>query len=237
MESWVSFVVEVMIMGDFAAARRAMVDSQVRPSDVTRFPIIKAMLEIAREAFVPPLMQEVAYSDVPIRLTPQADRTILDARTFGKMLDAVNIQPDELVLDIGAGFGYSAAVIGKLAEAVVAVEEIPEIAEVAETRLITQGVDNVLVTVAPLCKGDPRFGPYDVVVLEGAIERLPESICPQLKEGGRIVALVRDNVLCRCRLGTKSGQVIHWRNIFDSGAPTLPGFELEESFELNWKNS
>ena len=104
-------------MTDFATRRRMMVDTQVRPSDVTKFPIIDAMLRIPREAFVPDAEKEAAYAGRNVRLAE--NRVVLEPRTLAKMLDAVNIDNDDLVLDIGAGFGYSSAVIARIAEAVV----------------------------------------------------------------------------------------------------------------------
>jgi protein-L-isoaspartate(D-aspartate) O-methyltransferase len=108
-------------MIDFLARRTTMVDTQIRPADVTKFPIIDAMLQVRREMFVPDNLRETTYADAILNLGN--GRHILEPRTFAKMLDAVDIQRNELVLDVGCGMGYSAAVIGKLSEAVVALEE------------------------------------------------------------------------------------------------------------------
>ena len=103
-------------MTDFATRRRMMVDTQVRPSDVTKFPIIDAMLRIPREAFVPDAEKEAAYAGRNVRLAE--NRVVLEPRTLAKMLDAVNIDNDDLVLDIGAGFGYSSAIIARTSSSV-----------------------------------------------------------------------------------------------------------------------
>ncbi len=219
-------------MVNFRDARTAMVDTQVRPSDVTKFPIIQALLDVPREEFVPQRLKPVSYADT--HLPVANDRVILEARTFSKMLDAIDIQPDQLVLDLGCAYGYSTAVIARLAEAVVGVEEISEMAAEAEKLLVQQSADNAVAINAPLTTGDARHGPYDAIVLEGAAEVVPEAIQEQLKDGGRIVALLLDRGVCRCRLGRKAGDYIHWRNVFDSGAPVLPGFGKPRSFELNW---
>ena len=107
-------------MTDFTNRRTLMVDTQVRPSDVTKFPIIEAMLHVRREVFVPDDKLEAAYAGENLPLGP--GRVILEPRTFAKMLDGLAIEPTELVLDLGCGLGYSSAVLARLAEAVVAVE-------------------------------------------------------------------------------------------------------------------
>ena len=223
-------------MEESAASRTAMVDNQVRPSDVTKFPLIKALLAVPKEVFVPAPMKPVAYADIQIPISPDRNRVILDARNFAKMLDATDIQPDELVLDLGCGLGYSSAVVSRLAQAVVAVEEIEELAEEAETLLTKQNVDNAIVITAPLTEGSARHSPYDVIIIEGGIEYVPYAIIDQLKDGGRIFGLFGSERVCRGRLGKKVGDRIHWRNEFDASVPVLPGFRRERSFESRWKN-
>lgn len=215
-------------MTDFSAARTAMVDCQVRPSDVTKFPIIEAMLAVPREAYVPAAKKSVAYAGKHIALSP--DRALLDARTFAKMLDSVNIRPTDLVLDLGCGMGYSSAVIARLAEAVVAVEENADLAAIATETLSDMSVDNVLVTQAKLSEGNAKHGPYDVVITEGAIAELPPAIADQIKDGGRIVAILQQDDLSQCRIGYKADSNISWRYAFDASAPLLAGFEAQEEF-------
>ena len=173
-------------MTDFATRRTFMVDTQVRPSDVTKFPVIDAMLSVPREAFVPDEKREAAY--VGENLDLGDGRVVLEARTLAKMLDALDIQNDDVVLDIGCGLGYSSAVIAKMADAVVAVEEA-RFADEAQTLLSDQGYDNVAVVEGELREGATKSGPYDVIILQGAVETLPEAIEAQLDEGSRIAAL------------------------------------------------
>ena len=132
-------------MSDYATLRRVMVDTQVRPSDVTKFPIIQAMLHVPREAFLPNDKAPIAYNSEPIDIAP--GRTVLAARTFAKMIDALNVTNDMLVLDIGSGYGYSAAVLARIAEAVVAVEADEDFLSEAQTTLSDQGADNVIAWV------------------------------------------------------------------------------------------
>ena len=214
-------------MTDFALRRTMMVDTQVRPSDVTKFPIIEAMLAIPREAFVPPASREAAYVGENVTLAP--GRVVLEARTLAKMLDALDIQPDERVLDIGCGLGYSAAVIARLGGAVVAVESDTALVAGARNALSAEGVT---LREAALSAGAPTDGPYDVITIQGAIEQLPDAIAAQLKEGGRVGALFQDGALGTCRIGHKIDGVIAWRFAFNASAPVLQGFEAKRAFTL-----
>ncbi|MGB7261853.1 MAG: protein-L-isoaspartate O-methyltransferase [Albidovulum sp.] len=217
-------------MTDFAARRTMMVDTQVRPNDVTKFPIIEAMLNVRREAYVPATRREAAYVGGNIDIGP--GRVILEARTLAKMLDALDIQPTDLVLDIGCGLGYSAAVIARMAEAVVAVEEDPDLAAQAQARLSAEGVDNVAIIEAPLATGAAKHGPYDAIVVEGAAEALPAALLDQLKEGGHIACLFMEGALGLCRIGRKAGGTVTWRFAFNASAPVLPGLEQQRMFTL-----
>ena len=164
-----------------------MVDTQVRPSDVTKFPIIEAMLTVQRENFVPTDRREAAYAGEHVSLG--AGRVVLDPRTLAKMLDAADIGPDEMVLDIGSGLGYSAAVAARMAEAVIALEEDAALATEAERALSEAAADNVAVIEGPLSEGASKHGPYDVILIQGAVETVPVALLDQLKDGGRIVAI------------------------------------------------
>lgn len=217
-------------MSDFATQRRMMVDTQIRPSDVTKFPIIDAFLSVRREAFVPAGMKGVAYSEASIHLAPSRD--ILEPRTFAKILDALNIQPNELVLDLGCGLGYSAAVIAHMAEAVIAVEQEDDLSDEAQANLAAEGVDNAVLVKADLSEGAPQHGPYDVIALQGAVETIPQAILDQLKDGGRIAALFAEGALGEVRIGHKNGDKVTWRLAFNAGAPVLPGYVRAAEFAL-----
>ncbi len=217
-------------MTDFAANRTMMVDTQVRPSDVTKFPIIDAMLTVRREAYVPSARREVAYVDANIALQPS--RVILEPRTLAKMLDAMEVEQSDVVLNIGAGLGYTAAVLSRMAEAVIAVEQDETLAKDAEAALIEQGADNVVVIEAPLAEGAAKHGPYDAILIEGAVEMVPAALTDQLKDGGRIAAVFAKGALGECRIGYKIDGNVSWRLAFNAGAPVLPGFEAEKAFSL-----
>ena len=217
-------------MTDYSARRTMMVDTQIRPSDVTKFPVIEAMLSVQREAFVPDDRREAAYVGENVDLG--GGRVVLEPRTLAKMLDALDIGGDELVLDIGSGLGYSAAVIARMAEAVVAVEENEDWAEEAQAILAEQGADNVILHHGALAEGAAKHGPYDVICIEGAVEHLPDGLTDQLKDGGRMAVLFAEGALGIVRIGYKIDGRMNWRSAFNAGAPVLPGFERHTAFTL-----
>jgi protein-L-isoaspartate(D-aspartate) O-methyltransferase len=217
-------------MTDFAALRTAMVDCQVRPSDVTKFPIIDAMLKVRREVFVPAARRDVAYAGAHVPLG--GGRVVMDPRVLAKMLDALDITPDELVLEIGAGLGYATAVIARMAEAVIAVEEDADLARDAEANLSEESVDNAVVVTGALTAGAAKHGPYDAMIFGGAVEVLPESLVAQVKDGGRIGAIVVEGGVGRAKIGIVRAGHVAWHSVFDAEAPVLPGFSKEVAFAL-----
>ena len=217
-------------MIDFTSRRTMMVDTQVRPSDVTKFPIIDAMLTVPREEFVPAAQREAAYMGENIDLG--GGRVVLEPRTLAKMLDALAISNKELVLDIGCGMGYSTAVIAHMAEAVVAVEDDESTAVEAQEALVAHGADNAFVHHGPLTDGAAKHGPYDVIILQGGVAEIPATLLDQLKDGGRIAALFMRGALGEARIGHKRGDQISWRMAFNASAPVLPGFARQEEFQL-----
>jgi protein-L-isoaspartate(D-aspartate) O-methyltransferase len=217
-------------MSEFSTRRVMMVDTQVRPSDVTKFPIIEAMLTVPREAYVPADRREAAY--VGENLTIAQGRVMLEARTLAKLLDALDIQPDEMVLDLGCGLGYSAAVIARLAETVVAVEAEEALASDAGRLLSDAGVDNAIVITGPLAAGAVKHAPYDVITIEGGVETVPEALLAQLKDGGRIGAIFMEGAVGTVKVGYKGGDQVTWRSVFNAAAPLLDGFARPKGFVL-----
>lgn len=217
-------------MTDFSQRRTTMVDTQVRPSDVTKFPIIEAMLSVPREAFVPSEQREAAYAGEHVSLGQ--GRVVLDPRTLAKMLDVADIQPDEMVLDVGCGLGYSSALAARMAEAVIAVEDTATLAGEAERILAETAADNVAVVEGALVDGAEQHGPYDVIMVQGAVQTVPKALTDQLKDGGRIIAIFADGALGSVRVGYKGAEVVNWRFAFNATAPILPGFEAAPSFAL-----
>ena len=217
-------------MSDFQRRRTMMVDTQVRPSDVTSFPIIDAMLAVPREEFVPTSLKPAAY--VGEHLDVGSGRFMLDPRTLAKMLEGVDVGPEDLVLDVACGLGYSAAVIAHMSEAVIAVEDAESRVADAEAALSAAGIDNVVVVEGALAEGAPKHGPYDAIVVNGALETEPEALVAQLKEGGRIVAIFQSNNFGVVRVGLKTSTGMNWRDLFNANAPVLPGFAASPAFAL-----
>lgn len=217
-------------MSDFSARRVMMVDTQVRPSDVTKFPIIDAMLSVKREDFVPAALRETAYMGENLDLG--AGRVVLEPRTLAKMLDALDISGTELVLDVGAGLGYAAAVIAHMAQAVVALEDDEKRSTEAQELLIDAGLDNVITHTAPLSDGAAEHGPYDVIIVEGGVTQVPDALIAQLKDGGRMACLFMKGALGEARIGYKIDGAVSWRRIFNAGAPVLDGFDKTAAFTL-----
>ncbi len=217
-------------MTDYASRRQMMVDTQVRPSDVTKFPIISAMLSVPRELFVPSDKVEAAYISENVELG--GGRVVLEPRTFAKMLDALAFDGSELVLDVGAAYGYSSAVIAAMAEAVVAVEEDEDMAGESAELLSSVNADNVIPHTGPLAEGATDHGPYDVIIIEGGVEEVPQSLTDQLKDGGRIACLFMEDRLGVVRIGYKQDGRVTWRFSFNASAPVLPGFAKETAFAL-----
>lgn len=215
-------------MTDFSAQRVMMVDTQVRPSDVTKFPIIAAMLAVPREEFVPAALRETAYMGESLDLG--AGRVVMDARVFAKLLDALDIQPSDQVLDIACGLGYGAAVIARLGASVVAVEENPDMAAQASAVLAAQSVGNASVQTAALTAGIK--GQFDVIIIEGGVGQVPAVILENLNEGGRIAAVFMQGALGIAKIGHKSGQDVAWRYAFNASLPVLSGFETATEFAL-----
>ena len=134
------------------------------------------------------------------------------------------------MLDLGCGLGYSSAVIALLAEAVVAVENVTELATEAQALLVEIGADNVAVIEGDLSAAGSKHGPYDAITVQGGVEVVPAGLADQLKDGGRIVAIFMEGALGACRVGHKSNGDITWRFSFNATAPVLQGFEREHTF-------
>jgi protein-L-isoaspartate(D-aspartate) O-methyltransferase len=213
-------------MTDFSTARRHMVDSQVRPSDVTDQRVISAMLDVARERFVPPAATALAYLDQDLAVS--AARRLLKPMVLAKLLNAADLAETDRVLVVGCATGYSAAVLAGIAGQVVALEEDASLANAAQAALA--GLANVSVVSGPLTAGWTQGGPYDVILLEGATEIEPQGFCSQLKDGGRLLCVLGTEPNAKAMLFRRSGSELGGRAIFDAAAALLPGFAKKREF-------
>ncbi len=221
-------------MADFAVARQMMVDGQVRTSDVTDLRIIAAMQELPRERFVPEGRAGLAYLDLALPVAESTDgrptRRMLPPMIFAKLIQAADIQDTDNVLDVGCATGYSAAVLGRLAASVVALEEDPGLAGQAKAALGAVQAGNVTVVAGPLTAGWPQQAPYDVIIVNGALEVLPRGLAEQLKDGGRFLCVRESGPAGKAMIYRSDRGAMSGRTIFDAAAPMLPGFAAPAQF-------
>lgn len=221
-------------MADFETARIKMVENQLRANKVTDTPLIDAMRTIPRECFVPNARRSVAYADEDLSLG--GDRWLMEPMLFGRLAQLACVQQEDLVLDVGAGMGYGAAVLGQLASAVVALESNVDLVAAATEALgeLEDGqADNIVVQEGPLTDGWAGQAPYDVIMCEGGLEMRPDALLDQLAEGGRLVAMERDaGGIQRGVIYTKTGDTVAKRAVFDGATPTLPGFARAPAFSF-----
>jgi len=208
-------------MTDFAVARRMMVDGQVRTSDVTDLRLIAAMQEVPRERFVPPAQAALAYLDLDLPIAG-GKRRLLKPMVLAKLMQAAEIAPTDRVLDAGCATGYSAAVLGRVGGEVVALEQDADLARFAADAL--RDIPNVAVVTGELAAGWAQRGPYNVILLEGASEIVPQQLLSQLADGGRLLCVLGNGPGAKAMLYRRSGEDIGGRAIFDATAAVLPGF-------------
>ncbi|MGE3516884.1 MAG: protein-L-isoaspartate O-methyltransferase [Hyphomicrobium sp.] len=216
-------------MADSALQRKNMVESQVRPSDVTDRRITAAMQDIARETFVPSKAERaLAYMDgaVPVG----GGRAMMAPRTLARLMQLADLEPTSKVLIVGALTGYSAAIASRMAAKVVALEVDASLASAARENLASIGAANVEVVGGGLAAGYADGAPYDAIIVDGAVEDLPEALFAQLAQGGRLVAIKARQGLGRAVVATKVAHTPSERVAFDASAPLVPGFERPASF-------
>jgi len=221
-------------MVDFQTARQAMVDGQVRTNDVTHLGLLAAMLKIPREAFVPEARAAFAYLDRDVVIADATAtgpaRYLMKPMVLARLIQAANPSPRNSVLVIGAGTGYAAAVMSELAGKVVALEENESLFQQARSVLTSLGSHNVTVIHGALADGAPASGPYDVILIDGGVEIVPDPLCGQLSLRGRLVAVVRSGPLGKAKLFQPVNGKCGGRELFDANAPVLPSFSLAPAF-------
>jgi protein-L-isoaspartate(D-aspartate) O-methyltransferase len=215
-------------MAQYAAARRHMVESQLLPNRITDPRLIAAMGAVTREHFVPAALRSVAYVDEDLEI--RSGRFLMEPRVFAGLIQAAAIEPGQIVLDIGCATGYSAAILARLAGTVVALESDPDLLAEASRLLSEVGADNVAVVAGRMADGLAAQAPFDVIVIEGAVERAPVELTQQLGDSGALLAVVRDGPVGRATLWRRAGKAVSRRVLFDASTPLLPGFAREPGF-------
>lgn len=217
-------------MSDYAAQRFNMVESQVRTNDVPDPRIQAAMLETPRERFVPAARRAMAYAEAAVEVVP--GRFLLEPRTLAKLLYLAAIGPEDRVLDIGCTTGYSTAVLARLAKSVTGLETDVDLVRVASEMLPAVNAANAEVVQGALAGGHRANAPYDVIVIEGAVETVPDALLAQLAEGGRLVTMVQQGAQARAHLYLRHQGHVGYRPDFDGAAPLLASFRKTVGFVL-----
>jgi len=219
---------------EFSIARQNMVESQIRPNGITDLALVSALGRVERENFVDVSQRSFAYlgEDLPIG-TSGNGRFLLEPMVLGRLLQVAEIKPTDLVLDIGPGTGYSSAVIAQLAESVVGVEQDKELCEISGQNLLDMDVTNAVIVCGEHANGAPQEAPFDVIVINGRIPEVPDSLISQLSEGGRLVAVIGEKNKSKVTVIKKIGQKLSKHAIFDAAAPVLTGFaEVSNGFRF-----
>jgi protein-L-isoaspartate(D-aspartate) O-methyltransferase len=206
---------------DFAAARSAMIESQLRPQGVTDPLVLDAMAAVERERFLPEQSRPLAYVDRSVAMG--AGRFLAAPAVLGQLLTQMQPEPRQSALVVGAGTGYSTAVLARMGLDVVALESSAELADHAREL-------GIAVVEGPLAAGHRKSAPYEQILIDGAVEEIPEAIIDQLADGGRLGAALIAGRVTRLIVGRKAGIAFGYRSLADGGVPALPGFDRPKAF-------
>ena len=216
-------------MVDFAAARRMMVENQIRANKVTDVRVIEAFEAVPREAFVDEALQGIAYVDEDLEVA--RGRHLMEPMVLARLLQAVAADPDDIVLDVGCATGYSTAVLAPQVATVVGLDEDRAMVEQANRTLNALDIDNAVVVEGALKDGYARQAPYNVILLQGAVSEIPPTLKEQMADGGRLAGVVMDEAgIGRATLLQRTGDIFSGRTLFDAATPLLPGFERTSGF-------
>ena len=216
-------------MTDFAPQRRNMVDGQIKPNRVTSHELLDALGYVPRELFVPSASRGYAYADSDIRVSDA--RSLLKPMVLARLLQDAEVQPTDIALVVAGNTGYAAAVLARLAETVICVEDDAELARAASTVLDQLQIDNVAVLTKDATLGHAEQAPYDVILIDGVVDEVPRGLLDQLAEGGRLVTVVSgDGPMGTARLYLRASGHVGSRPLFEAAGWVIPGFETVREF-------
>ena len=198
-----------------------MIESQLRPEGIADPAVLAAMAGVPREDYVAAGLRPIAYSDRAIPLA--AKRALMPPAALGQLIQALAPKPGERAMIVGAGTGYSAAILTAMQVAVTALESDSAIAAVARGQ-------GIAVVDGKLTEGHPADAPYDFILIDGAVEELPDAIIDQLADGGRLAAALCEGGVTRLAVGTRSGKAFGMRSFADAAVTVLPGFFRASAF-------
>lgn len=218
-------------MQNIANARQAMVDSQLRTSGVLDWRVLDAMGAIPRERFVPDVRRGLAYAETAHALDGNG-HVLAPPAVFGKLVQLADIKPSDVILDVGCGTGYSSAVLASIGSAVVGIEDDKVLVARANDILADLEISNAAVLCGPLEKGVAKEAPFDVILIEGQVDEVPDSLLKQLRDGGRLVAVVGNGAAAVARIFVKSLGAVAVRTEFNATLPPLKAMKIPENFVL-----
>jgi len=213
---------------DFGTARKNMIESQLRTSRIADQALLDALAEVPRERFVPEDLHRIAYVDEDLPIG--GGRFLMEPLAFAGMIQGAAVGPADVVLDIASGTGYGAVVLARLAETVFALESDADMSARAGELYAEFAPDNVVPVEGPLIEGCAEHAPFDAIVIEGAVERIPDSLLDQLGDGGRLVAVVQEDGIGRMTVIHKIGGHTSRRIIRDASVPLLDAFRRPPEF-------
>ena len=213
---------------DYEAARRNMVESQIRTNKVTHAGLLAALSSVPRERFLPADRAFAAYVDDDIPMAP--GRFLMEPMVFARLVQLAEPKPDDRALVIGSGLGYGAAVLAHLVASIVALESDAGLAARGKDQLAQLAIHNVIQVTGPLAQGWASSAPYDLILIEGSVEEIPQALFGQMADGGRLVAVVGTEGVGRATLFMEREKVISHRPHFDAAVPALAEFRRQRGF-------
>jgi protein-L-isoaspartate(D-aspartate) O-methyltransferase len=230
-------------MSDYKRARANMVASQIRPNGVRDPELLRALSRVPREVFVPASLRPLAYAEEHLAIKQlnggaRQARYMMAPLMLARLIDLLRPQPSDVALDVGCGLGYSTAVLAAVTESVVALESDADLASSAADNLTNLGIDNVAVAQGPLNEGCPSEAPFDIILINGSVDAVPQALLDQLGEGGRLATYVREptaaieDTFAYAYLYEKWQGQVSGQPEFSGGAPLLRGFAHEPRFSF-----